>query len=427
VRTTSRRAFGHTWWGKAWVEALEQHAQLDANRLPRGRTYARHSRVTDLEADTGVVTARVHGSRATPYRVQLRVRQFTDREWAQVLDAVSARAGHAAALLEGEITPEVVSDVDGTGLDLLPRAGEIGTICSCPDWANPCKHAAAVCYLVADLVDDDPFVVLLLRGRSRPQVLAGLRARRSGPAPAGAPATPTTRPDDGVLARQAWARPPNPRGRSGGAGRVPPGGGVETGPATEWLPVPPLPRERPGRPARLLVDPPVGSGVVGDDLVELATDAANRAWELLSGKGDGGLTLDGETDLARRAALAIGTPRFEQVAERAGRAGRALLGPALAWQHDGVDGVAVAEEAWRPPKSEIEDARDELRRLGLVARIRDNRINLLGTTVQLRLGKNRSWYRFDRRGGDWELAAPPRPTLVEALDELGSAEPPDRH
>ena len=104
-----------------------------------------------------------------------------------------------------------------------------------------------------------------------------------------------------------------------------------------------------------------------------------------------------------------------------------MLGPALAWQHDGVDGVAVAEEAWRPPKSEIEDARDELRRLGLVARIRDNRINLLGTTVQLRLGKNRSWYRFDRRGGDWELAAPPRPTLVEALDELGSAEPPDRH
>jgi uncharacterized Zn finger protein len=410
VRTTSRQGFGHTWWGAAWVGALEQRARLDANRLPRGRTYARHARVSDLEAGPGVVTARVHGSRSTPYRVQLRVREFTDAEWARVLDAVSARAGHAAALLDGEITPEIVGDVADAGLDLLPGAGEIGTICSCPDWANPCKHAAAVCYLVADLVDEDPFVVLELRGRTRQQVLAGLRARRGGTNAAPVVPEPLGQPDDGLLAREAWAAADGEHGEPS-----------EAGAAKDGLPVPPAPRERPGRPAELLVDPPPGSEVAGHDLSELATDAAQRAWELLVGKGDGGLTLDYEADLARRAAGAIGTPRFDQMAVRAERSGRSLLGPALAWQHGGVDGVAAAEEAWRPPKAELDAARAELRQLGLLARVRDNRLSLVGTAVQLRLGKDRRWYRFEHRGDRWELTSPPKPTFREALDDVEPA------
>src|SRR6266702_417407 len=169
---------GQTWWGRAWVEALEQRARLDPNRLPRGRDYARSGSVGELVLTPGEVRAQVQGRKAAPYEVRIRVRRFADNEWDQVLAAISAQLGHAAAMLDGELPPEVAADVATAGLDLLPAAGEVGPRCSCPDDADPCKHSAAVCYLVADALDADPFAVLLLRGRTRGEVLAGLRARR---------------------------------------------------------------------------------------------------------------------------------------------------------------------------------------------------------------------------------------------------------
>src|SRR5918994_591835 len=118
------------------------------------------------------------GRRARPYQVRVRVRVLDADEWDRVLDAIAAQIGHAAALLDGELLPEVADDVRGVGTDLLPGPGELQPRCSCPDWADPCKHAAAVCYLVAGALDADPFSLLLLRGRRRDEVLAGLRARR---------------------------------------------------------------------------------------------------------------------------------------------------------------------------------------------------------------------------------------------------------
>src|SRR5205085_12591141 len=125
----------------------------------------------------------------------------------------SAKLGHAAALLDGELPPEIATDAADAGLDLLPGGGEIGPRCSCSDDADPCKHAAAVCYLVADALDADPFVLLLLHGRTRDEVLAGVRARRRG---AGLPETdataqkakPAQAADEGVDARAAFAAPP---------------------------------------------------------------------------------------------------------------------------------------------------------------------------------------------------------------------------
>ena len=115
------------------------------------------------------------------------MRRFTDDEWDRVLEAISARLGHAAALLDGELPPEIADDAAGAGLDLLPGGGELGPRCSCPDDADPCKHSAAACYLLTDALDADPFALFLLRGRTRDQVLAGVRARRRGAAagPAG--------------------------------------------------------------------------------------------------------------------------------------------------------------------------------------------------------------------------------------------------
>src|SRR6185437_6104671 len=132
----------------------------------------------------GEARARVRGRKTEPYQVRIRVRQFADDEWDRVLEAIAARLGHAAALLDGELPPEIADDAAGTGLDLLPGGGEVGPRCDCPDDADPCKHSAAACYLIADALDADPFALFLLRGRTRDQVLAGIRARRRGAGPA---------------------------------------------------------------------------------------------------------------------------------------------------------------------------------------------------------------------------------------------------
>src|ERR1700691_45615 len=111
--------FGRTWWGAAWVEALEQRARLDPNRLPRGRDYARSGTVGEPNLAPGEARAQVQGRKTEPYEVRIRVRRFTDDEWDRVLAAISARLGHAAALLDGELPAGVADDPDGPGLDLL--------------------------------------------------------------------------------------------------------------------------------------------------------------------------------------------------------------------------------------------------------------------------------------------------------------------
>src|SRR5262245_13288841 len=102
TKARKRRTFGQTWWGKAWVSALEQRARLDQSRLPRGRTYARHNHVLRLEVEPGRVTAFVQGTRREPYHVRVGVRLFAEHEWDRLLDTIAAKAAHAAALLDGE-------------------------------------------------------------------------------------------------------------------------------------------------------------------------------------------------------------------------------------------------------------------------------------------------------------------------------------
>ena len=381
-----RRGFGRTWWGDAWVTALEERARLDPNRLPRGRTYARRGTVGELAIASGEVRAAVQGSRARPYQVRVRVRTLEATEWGRVLDAIAAQIGHAAALLDGELLPEVADDVRSAGTDLLPGPGELQPRCSCPDWADPCKHAAAVCYLVADALDADPFALLLLRGRGRDEVLAGLRSRRRPPDTSPARATlPEPTKDPGIDAREAYHRP------------------VAT------LPTPPLPPQRPGRPAVLPIDPPPGSGLRQEDLVALAADAAARAWELATGSGDGGLSLDLESDLARRAAGLLGSKGLAAVATSAGMTARELLRWAITWQQAGRGGLDALRATWQPAPEELAEGRAALARPAGsgVARAWRNRITR--GDVQLRFGRDRLWYRFVRSGGDWILDGQPAP------------------
>jgi uncharacterized Zn finger protein len=378
--------FGTTWWGRAWVEALEQQARLDPNRLPRGRAYARSGAVGPLALAPGEVSAPVQGSRRSPYVVRLRVREFTGDEWRAVLTAIAARASHAAALLDGVLEPAVVEDVAREGIALLPAAGEIGPSCSCPDWATPCKHAAAVCYLVADRMDEDPFTILLLRGRSREQTLAGLRSLRgegSGAVTA-PPASAEPAVDPGVEARTLRAQ------------------------EAAALPAPPPPPPRPGLPASLAVDPPAGAGVRGEDLLALAADAARRAWELAHGTGDGGLDLSVEADVARLAAQRLGGSGFDDLARRAGARPRALMRAALAWHLGGRAAFEVLDgPGWQPPADLVEEGRAAFVAAFGRASVRGERVTHHGAGIQLRYGRDELWYLLEKRSGVWELHHPP--------------------
>jgi uncharacterized Zn finger protein len=410
--------FGRTWWGRAWLEALEQRARLDPDRLPRGRDYARSGAVGDLTLAPGEARARVQGRKTEPYQVRIRVRRFTDDEWDRVLEAISARLGHAAALLDGELPPEIADDAAAAGLDLLPGGGELGPRCSCPDDADPCKHSAAACYLLTDALDTDPFALFLLRGRTRDQLLAGIRARRRGAASgqasapgvgaAGQPGAETpasaSRPsaDEGVDARTAFAAPD----------------------PTAPVPAVPLPPGRPGLPAALPVDPPPWRSALRDDLLELAADAASRAWEMAMGlSADAGLNLAPDADLARRAARALGTPAFATLAARSGVRERDLARQALAWRQGGMTGLELLRAEWDPGTEDLDAlelltaARAALRtKTGAAEAVHGNQVT--AGNLQLRLGRDLRWYPYTRSDEDWEPGGSPETDPARAVADL---------
>jgi uncharacterized Zn finger protein len=361
---------------RAWLSLVE--SVTDDGRLRRGADYVRHRRVYGLDVRPGRVASYVRGSRPEPYLASVFLPELTDAEWDRVLDVIASRAGHAAALLDSDLPESLLDDVSGAGLTILPVAGELESECSCPDDFAPCKHAVAVALQFGALLDADPFELLLLRGRSRDEVLAAVRARRSGVSVA-APEMP---PDD-VDAAAALA--------------------VEPGP----LPVLPLPPARPGRVAPL----PGGPGALAADLSGLAADAAQRAWELLTATGTGGLDLGRDEDLARRAVALLGTSRLDRLAKRAGMPPRQLSRRAAAWARGGREALALLDETWSPPEGDVAEA---VAALGGGTHVWQNRVSDASDSRQLRLGRDGRWYPF-RRGSVWELSGPPAADPAEAL------------
>jgi uncharacterized Zn finger protein len=172
---------GATWWGVRWIEALERLSHDYASRLARGRTYARAGRVHDLAVEPGRVSALVTGSRRTPYRVSLRIARIAPADWDRAVAAMAEQAVFAAELLAGRMPAAIDDCFRAASASLFPAAGrDLAAECSCPDWANPCKHVAAMHYVLGEAFDRDPFLIFELRGRDRQEVLAGLRRLRAG-------------------------------------------------------------------------------------------------------------------------------------------------------------------------------------------------------------------------------------------------------
>jgi uncharacterized Zn finger protein len=187
------KKLGVTWWGQRWIEALEHVLGGDAGRLARGRTYARAGRTHDFEVKKGKIKARVTGSRPQPYRVEIALSQLSDGAWSDGIGRMSAKAQFAAELLGGEMPKQIDEVFRAAGCSLFPlQRADLSTSCSCPDWGDPCKHVAAVHYVLGEALDRDPFLLFELRGRSKDQVLGALRqARGADPAQEAAETTPS--------------------------------------------------------------------------------------------------------------------------------------------------------------------------------------------------------------------------------------------
>ena len=193
-----RGAFGASWWAKRWIAVLETFGW--GNRLTRGRSYARQGQVLNIDLQAGRVNARVQGSRATPYKVKLDIPPLGDAQWERAIDGMAEQAIFAAKLLAGEMPQNIEDAFTAAGVPLFPQsAQDIATDCSCPDYANPCKHIAAVYYLLGERFDDDPFLLFHLRGRTREQIVDALRARRAS-ATGDMPEQPAAAPVESVPA-----------------------------------------------------------------------------------------------------------------------------------------------------------------------------------------------------------------------------------
>ncbi|MHB9075270.1 MAG: SWIM zinc finger family protein [Desulfobaccales bacterium] len=170
IKAQSRRGnFATSWWGLRWIKVLESFDI--GERLNRGRTYARKGQVMDIEIEKGAVRAAVQGSRSRPYEVEVRFRPLSRAQWHQVSKALADRFISLAKLLAGEMPEDIEEVFKSTELSLFPhQLRDLETDCSCPDWSNPCKHTAAVFYLLAEEFDRDPFLLFKLRGLTREEL-----------------------------------------------------------------------------------------------------------------------------------------------------------------------------------------------------------------------------------------------------------------
>ncbi|MFH8709870.1 SWIM zinc finger family protein [Streptomyces zaomyceticus] len=386
--------FAATWWGNAWVDALEDTA-LDPARLARGKAYAGRGHVDAITVTPGRVVAYVHGSRPRPYRTEIRMRTLGDDGWERFLEEATARPDHIAALLDKDV-PHALEAVTG----LLPAPGDLVPDCSCPDDGYPCKHAAALCYQAARLLDEDPFVLFLMRGRGEQELLAELTRRNAALSAAETTAAPPPMPT--VPARAAIAATERP---------APP------------LPPPlPLP-DRPGRPAVFPPDPDAPDPLALD---LLASEAAVRAHTFLVTGHDPVAALTPWQDAVRLAAAHPGSgltastrALYRDLAYALDRTPTDLARAVAAWRQGGAAGLAVLEEPWDPPAGPFDRARPALLAADFPA-FRPWRNRLSTESLQLRLGRDGLWYGYESDAGreDWWPRGVPDQDPVGTLTDL---------
>ncbi|MFI6492473.1 SWF or SNF family helicase [Streptomyces sp. NPDC050564] len=396
------QGFAQTWWGRAWLKALED-AALDSGQVKTGRRLARAGAVGAVSVRPGRITAVVLDRDRTAHRADVLLQELPEEHWDRFLDMAAERAGHIAALLDRDMPPHLVEDAAAAGVDLLPGLGDLEAECDCGAWDH-CGHTAALCYQMARLLDEDPFVLLLMRGRGERRLLDELQERTSAPARE----SPFTG-REGVDAAEAYAAqnilPPLPT-------------------------LPELPDE-PGQPPSLDMETMPAPGVDPTGVEFLAAAAAGQAFRLLAealASGHGQRAVEAELTLGQDAVrLAADGPEkaiIQRLAEGSGRDREELQLAIRAWRYGGVAALSVLEDEWAVEtesptraRAALESAWDEDERPRL--RAAGNRWTTDGASAQLRLGRDGRWWPYHKERGRW---APAGPAAKDPATALATAE-----
>ncbi|MCX2180527.1 SWF or SNF family helicase [Streptomyces sp. SKN60] len=401
-------AFARTWWGRAWLQALEDTA-LDNQQLKQGRRHARAGAVGAVSVRPGRITAVVQDRDGTAYRSDVLLQELSESEWDTLIDLAVGSAGHIAALLDREMPPHLVEDAAAAGLDLLPGIGDLEPECGCEAWDH-CPHTAALCYQVARLLDEDPFVLLLMRGRGERAVIEALQERS---------AARLADPGGGDGATDGAG--PRAAGRSRVPG-VPAAEAFAVGGILPPLPAPPVPAAAPGEPPSLDTETEPAPGLDPAALEFLAADAAARAHRLLTGAA----TFDEPPLTAAQDAvrLAAGSPvswLATRLATGSGRTRAELDLAVRAWRTGGPAGLAVLAEDWTPDpealrraETRLTEAWDDDERPALHASA-PARWTVDDAGLQLRLGEDGRWWPYREESAGWAPAGPPDTDPAAAL------------
>lgn len=177
--------FARTWWGNAWLQAMED-TSLDLGQLKRGRRFAYAGLVGPITISAGRIAAQVTSDDGAVHHTVVLVDRLSDAQWRRFLDEVAAKAGHLAALLDRDMPHDLVEAASDADVSLLPGIGDLQPECDCEGFELPCTHAAALCFQAAWLLDADPFVLLLLRGLGQDDLTSELQRRAAARRPEGA-------------------------------------------------------------------------------------------------------------------------------------------------------------------------------------------------------------------------------------------------
>ena len=182
IRAQSRRGdFGQSWWARAWLASLYY---WDDRRIVRGKTYARKGQVLSIEVQKGAVIAYVQGSARQPYRTVLTAKPLAEQHWRGFAQALLERPAIAACMLAGRMPDGAKDAFDDPRLSSILNRLELGADCTCSDWRYNCKHAAAVCLILAEEIDRDPFLALKICGVERDDLLGMMNLCPAAPMPA---------------------------------------------------------------------------------------------------------------------------------------------------------------------------------------------------------------------------------------------------
>ncbi|MFF4173843.1 SWIM zinc finger family protein [Streptomyces sp. NPDC001744] len=410
------RARGQSWWGRAWADALED-TSLDEEALKKGRAHARAGRLGPITVSPGRVSTTGYEGDA-PFRTVLTLERLDEDDWEALWEKAADRPDVADGFLAGELPPDLLEAAEDARVRLLPGYGDLEADCDCDAFEHPCKHAAALCYQVSWLLDEDATLLLLLRGRDAEEAREELRSVLLMRAIIGDLGDLDDEDDD----EEDADAEEDATEEEGTAVPLPDGVPAEDAFAREpaALPgLPPLPGPPPGRDAS-------SAGAGADPLEELVTTAAVRARELLAHihgfTAEPPAPLDLWRDCVRIAANRPDARVLTRLREACGSPER-LDRAAEAWRLGGSAGLDVLEEPWTPSGQDTARARtaltagwegDELPE----PEVRDNRWTLAGGGLQLRYGRDGRWYPYRWEDGRWWPAAAPRHDPAEALAEL---------